>query len=341
MNLSLAARWAEYSGSGDIWAWKYGLDWQVNDQVRLRGNISRDVRAASLEERFDRQGQGTSVQDPELKRQTYTTFQIRGGNPNVAPEEADTMTLGLIYQPSWLKGFSTSVDWYNVEVKDAIDFLGVQEIVDQCSKTRSAEFCGRIARDPETKLITLVQNTFANVDLREVSGVDIELAYTTQVQWFGANNANMSWRFLGSWLKENSTTDAGAPKRDLVGEVGVGGLPEFRWTSNITYAQGPFTVFLQGRWTGSGINDIDYVEGFDIDDNSVESILYTDLRLSYLHTTQNNGEWELFFHTSNLFDEDPPLVAGWSNFSGTGISTNESLYDVFGRRYTAGVQYSF
>lgn len=341
LNLSLATRWADYSGSGDIWAWKYGLDWQVNDQLRLRGNVSRDVRAASLEERFDRQGQGTSVQDPELNRQTYTTFQIRGGNPNVAPEEADTMTLGFIYQPSWLDGFSSSIDWYDVEVSNAIDFLGVQEIVDQCASTKSAEFCSRVARDPDSNLITLVQNTFANVDVREVSGVDIELAYTTPVQWFGASDANLSWRFLGSWLKENSSTNAGTPKRDLMGEVGVAGLPEYRWTSNITYSQGPFTAFLQGRWIGSGINDIDYVQGIDIDDNSVESVLYADLRLSYLYPTQSNGEWEVFFHTSNLFDQDPPLVAGWSNFSGTGISTNESLYDVLGRRYTAGVQFSF
>src|SRR5690606_16077353 len=37
MNASLAARWADYSGSGEVWSWKYGVDWTVNDQVRLRG----------------------------------------------------------------------------------------------------------------------------------------------------------------------------------------------------------------------------------------------------------------------------------------------------------------
>src|SRR5690606_27429214 len=163
-------------------------------------------RAASLEERFDRQGQGTSVQDPELDRQTYTTFQIRGGNPNVAPEEADTQTFGAIYQPGWLDGLSVSVDWYRVEVKDSIDFLGVQEIVDQCSLTGAGEFCGRITRDPQSNLITLVQNTFANVDVREVSGVDLELAYRTQVPGFGNGTADITWRFLGSKLIENSTT---------------------------------------------------------------------------------------------------------------------------------------
>lgn len=339
LNLSLATRWADYEGSGEIWAWKYGLDWEISPEWRARGNVSRDVRAASLEERFDRQGQGTSVQDPVLDQQTYTTFQLRGGNPAVSPEEADTITLGLIYQPDWLPGFSAALDWYDIEVTDAIDFLGVQAIVDQCFETGSPEFCSRISRDPETNRIAQVENTFANVDKLNVNGMDLEMSWSTDIDWFG--DASLRWRFLGSWLKENSTNEAGAAKRDLAGEVGVAGLPEYRWTSNINYTQGPFSVFLQGRWIDGGINDIDYVEGVDIDDNRVDSVFYTDLRFSWTHDTGRNGEWEAFLHVNNLLDEDPPLVSSWSNFSGTGIGTNEVLYDVFGRRYTAGVKFRY
>ncbi|MBN1238941.1 MAG: TonB-dependent receptor, partial [Gammaproteobacteria bacterium] len=336
LNASLAARWADYSGSGDIWAYKLGLDWQVNDVLRVRGTMSRDVRAASLEERFDRQGQGTSLQDPELGNQTFTTFQIRGGNPAVNPEEADTFTLGVVYQPARVEGLSLSLDWYDIEVDGAIDFLGVQEIVDQCFETGAEEFCGRITRDPSTNIIRLVENTFANVDKRNVSGVDLELAFNRQVDWFREGAESLRWRFLASRLNENSTTEASAPKRDLVGEVGGAGLPEYQWISNVTYANGPFSLFLQGRWIDGGMADIDYVEGVDIDDNSVESMFYTDLRGSWEGQFGNQAEWEAFLHVANLLDEDPPLVAGWSAFSGTGIGTNESLYDIFGRRYTVG-----
>ena len=48
LNLLASARYAEYAGSGGIWAWKYGLDWQVISDLRLRGTVSRDVRAATL-----------------------------------------------------------------------------------------------------------------------------------------------------------------------------------------------------------------------------------------------------------------------------------------------------
>src|SRR5690606_18196180 len=50
-NLHLAARWADYSGSGAIWAYKAGLDMEISSFLRLRGTYSRDVRAANLSER--------------------------------------------------------------------------------------------------------------------------------------------------------------------------------------------------------------------------------------------------------------------------------------------------
>ena len=337
VNASVAARWADYSGSGSIWASKVGLDWRINDVLRLRGTLSRDVRAASLEERFDRQGQGTSLEDPLFDNQRYTTFQIRGGNPNVSPEEADTFTVGAIYQPARIEGFSMSIDWYDIEVDGAIDFLGVQEIVDQCVDTGSPEFCGRITRDPATNLITLVENTFANVDKRNVSGLDLEVGYVRDVDLFRDGTESLGVRFIASWLDENSTTEAGAPKRDVVGEVGGAGVPELQWTTNVTYENGPFALFLQGRYIDSGVADIDFVEGVDIDDNSVESVFYTNLRAGW-RGGFGDGEWEVFGHVANLFDEDPPLIAGWSAFGGTGIGTNENLYDVLGRRYTLGFE---
>jgi outer membrane receptor protein involved in Fe transport len=340
LNLSLAARLADYTGSGNITADKVGIDWRVNDTWRVRTTVSRDVRAASLEERFDRQGQGTSVDDPVLNNR-YTTFQLRGGNPNVAPEKANTFTLGAVFQPAKIDGLSMSLDWYDIEMHDAIDFIGVQEIVDQCFETGSPEFCNRVTRRPGTNDVALVENTFANVDKRDVSGLDLEVTYNRPINLFTTGAENLSWRFLGSYLAENSTTDAGAPKRDLVGEVGGAGLPEFQWTSNITYRNGPFGLFLQGRWIDSGLIDIDYVEGVDIDHNTVDSVFYADMRASYRGDFGRSGEWEAFLHVANLFDKDPPLIPGWSDFSGTGIGTNESLYDVLGRRFTVGFRVKY
>src|SRR5690606_17210160 len=124
----------------EIWAWKLGLDWQVYDDLRLRATSSRDVRAGTLSERFDQQGQGATARDPERGGQTVAFSQTIGGNPNINPEEADTITVGAVYQPSYVPGLAVSVDYYDIKLNGAIAQLGVQRIVDDCF-AGSAQAC--------------------------------------------------------------------------------------------------------------------------------------------------------------------------------------------------------
>jgi len=341
LDLNLAARWADYSGSGGIWAWKAGLDWQVIDDVRLRGTLSRDVRAGSLEERFDRQGQGAAVEDPEFNDLNYTTTQIRGGNPNVNPEKSDTITLGAVYQPSFIDGLSVSVDWYDIKVKGAIDLLGVQRIVDDCNDFGGA-ICDRVHRDPGTNRISLVENTFINLGKVTARGVDVELTYSKAMTLFGGGAESLTGRMLASWLDEYSTTDVDGNKVDHTDELGVAGAayPDLRVTANLTYANGPFSIFVQERFIGGGIIDVDYVEGVDIADNSVGSVFYTDLNLSYRPGGADSA-WKVYFNITNLFDRDPPLIPSWSDFSGTGAGTNDTLYDALGRRFVLGASFQY
>src|SRR5690606_8949497 len=125
-------RWADYSGSGNINAWKWGLDWTVNDTVRVRATKSRDVRAATLAERLDRQGSPQNVRDPANNNEQVSAGGNVGGNPNLAPEEADTVTFGVVYQPSWADGLAISADWYDIKINGAIGQLTSQRIVDDC-----------------------------------------------------------------------------------------------------------------------------------------------------------------------------------------------------------------
>src|SRR5690606_379163 len=133
LELNAAVRFADYEGSGGVWAWKGGLDWQVTDDVRLRITRSRDVRAGTLSERFDTSRGPGNVTDPLSGSAEQDAISvISGGNPEVDPEEADTLTFGLVYQPSWLSGLAISVDAFDIDIKDAIGQLGAQNIVDQC-----------------------------------------------------------------------------------------------------------------------------------------------------------------------------------------------------------------
>ncbi len=55
------------------------------------------------------------------------------GNPNLTPEIGRNTTIGAVYaNPSWLPGFSVSVDYYKIKVTDVISSLGAAQIVDLC-----------------------------------------------------------------------------------------------------------------------------------------------------------------------------------------------------------------
>ncbi|HEY3517646.1 MAG TPA: TonB-dependent receptor [Gammaproteobacteria bacterium] len=333
LDLSLAARYADYEGSGGIWAWKVGLDWQIHDAVRLRATSSRDIRAATLSERFDRQGVGSSVNDPAFGGLNYTMTQINGGNPNLNPEEADTVALGVVWQPGFLDGFSMSTDYYEIDIAGALAQVGVQNIVDQCYNF--TVFCDKVTRDATTGRVTIVDNGFVNQDAARVVGTDFEVGYTHQLEGGGT----LSARVLATWLNENSTTARGAAKRDVAGETGDGSLPEFKSTTYLRYAKGPFSLFAQERFIGSGTLDFDDVAGVTIDDNSVDSRYYTDMGLTW-GPERSGVNWELFFNVQNLFDKDPPPAASFAQFSGTRI-TNDRLFDFYGRRYAIGVDLTF
>jgi len=339
LNFSAAARFADYSGSGGIWSWKGGLDWQAIDALRLRGTVSRDVRAANMSERFDSSGGGATVRDPVFDGATVNFTQIIGGNPSVAPEKADTLTFGLVLQPPQVQGLSLSVDWYSIDVKGSIGQLSAQQIVDSCFGGNTA-LCNQITRDPVSNQITGLSNVFLNINAATVMGTDLEIDYNRSL----GGGRSLGLRLLGNWLGENSITNFGLPKQDRAGETGALSFPEWQFVAGVTYRQGPFSAFLQERYIGSGkrrFNDNrPDLGGVTIDNDYVSPAYYTDLQLGYQINLHEQTTLDLFGNVTNLFDRDPPIAANYSAFGGS-VPTNAALFDVLGRRVVVGVRVAF
>jgi len=343
-NLSLAARYADYSGSGGVWAWKVGLDWNPIEDLRLRGTISRDTRAGTLSERHDTSTGGVTAQDPFLPGSpTYAFTQVSGGDPTIDPEKANTYVLGAVFQPRWFNGFGLSVDYYDVRIKGAISTIGVQRTIDECYENHVQFLCDRISRaepGPGETLgtITLVQNTYLNVDEARAKGIDIEATYRTRLNLLGDGDG-MVLRALFSHIIENSTTIRGI-YTDAAGQTGDGeARPRWQGTTSLSYYSGPWTLYLQERFISSGTYDASWVTGVDIDDNHVPSAFYTNLRLGY-DFPMAGGESTAFFSISNLFDKNPPLAPTYSDFFGTS-HTNQGLFDEIGRRFAVGLTYRY
>ncbi len=337
LSLNLAGRWADYTGSGSIWSYKYGLDWQTTDWLRFRGTYSRDVRAANMSERFNAAGAGATVTDP-FRNNVQTVFsEIRGGNPSVNPERADTYAAGVVIQPTFAQGLSVSVDWYSINVKDAIGLLGPQQIVNQCFQG-ATQICAQIKRDPVTNVITGMDDVYLNINAQKVAGTDVEADYQLPL----GGGRSLGFRVLGSYLDEFSLHNLGARVQQQAGTTGNLPLPRLQLNGGITYTQGPFSAFVNERFISSGRrmwnDNMPEVNGQIIDDDHIASALYTDLNLAYTLSGQGDSEWQFYLNVQNVFDRDPPRTPIYSGFNGTN-DTNRALFDVLGRRFVLGFKY--
>lgn len=337
-NLHLAGRWANYTGSGSVWAYKAGLDVDLFDFLKLRGTYSRDVRAANLSERFDKTG-GAAVLNVPGGPQGLNVIIFSGGNPEVNPEAADTWTVGAVIRPSGIPGLSFSADYYDITVKDAIGQLGPQAVLNGCLTDNVPELCALVTLVND--LPVLVGNVFINVNEDRVRGLDLEANYTAPVALLGGDEA-ISLRAFGSWLFENSRTLSNGTYIDRAGQTGIQqsdglayGLPDFRATGILTYANGGLSTFLQGRYIASGTQE-NALGAVPL--NQVNSAFYLDLRLSYGFEIGSGSEIEMFAAVTNLTDQDPPLTPYYSAFGAHPFQANSVLFDQLGRRFTVGVK---
>ena len=331
---TLAFRQSDYSTSGRVEAWKIGLEFQVMEGLRFRATQSRDVREANFQERFDAQGGGGNIRDPFQNGRNYTITTVASGNPNLNVEEADTSVFGFVYEPQfeWAQGLSMSVDWYEVDIAGAISQITQQDVVDRCFDGDN-EQCGNIEFDPVTGDVTRVFRRFFNQDQSLVEGLDFELSYRTELDFFPNELENFSIRILaGKLLARDNIAANGTVSTQLDQYT----LPDI--TGNITanYSVGPLSLQLQGRHVDGGKRDRRWVEGVDVDRNYVASSTWWNGTVRYNGELSSGATWNVGLNVLNLFDRAPPLVAG-----NLGNQIVSNTYDVFGRRYNLSLNMNF
>lgn len=351
LDTNLAARWADYSGSGTVWAWKGGLSWELNDQLRVRATRSRDVRAANLRDRFDQTRGGFTVTDRAKDPPTTVSgTSFSGGNPAVKPEKADTTTAGIVFQPAFFEGFQASVDWYDIKINDAISQLSSQNLVDGC--VRGDTFlCQYVIRASNGDIVE-IDSLFINLNEQHIEGVDIEFDYRKRLELLGGGPEQLSLRLFGTRLMHNSIQSPNGPVDEVAGQVNgaaiggntIGG-PKWKASALLGYSNGPYQATLIGRYIGDGILDRTLVESdtriagvTTIDDNHVGSAVYTDLSLSF--TPEQLAGLRLYGTVTNLFDHAPPQAPPAIGRTGV-LDLPGGLHDVIGRRFVLGAEYRF
>lgn len=339
---SAAFRRSDYSRSGEVDSWKIGMEFQVFEDLRLRATKSRDIREPTFREQFDAQGSGGAVNDPLNGNANIQITSVAGGNPKLNPEVADTVVAGFVYQPSWLEGLQVSTDWYQIEIKDAISQLGLQRVVDECYINKQTALCSNIERNgpalpgSTTREITRVYNYFLNVAQARVEGVDMEVSYRMEPNFFSDSFESLSVRALAGYIIERADTPLGGTPTDV-----AGGYNTPKWTANLTtsYSVGPLSYQLQMRHVDASTLNTRWVEGVDVDDNSVASSTWFNGQVGYTGETNSGSTWNVALNVQNLFDKNPPIIASYNSRAGS--QNISDSYDVYGRRYALTMNYNF
>ena len=323
LDLSLAGRRAEYSLSGGVTTWKYGFNWQVNDDIRLRYTKSQDIRGPSILELFNSQTQ--TNQTIVYKGKTTQNVNLTSGNSSLTPEQGLTETYGIVYRPSWFPGFQASLDRYKIAITDAIGNLSAQQTADQCAAGNTTA-CLQIAEQTNGTLIIYLKPL--NLSLEENSGYDFEAAYNRPL-WGG----NVQLRALVSHITDAYRIPPGSAP---VVSLGAPGTPEWRGNFSAQLNKDAWSVFVSERFIGKSMIDASKVEGVDTNDNSLPVIAYTNLTFKYKFEA-GGGNQEAFLSASNLLNQKPPVSGG----NPTSYNTPANgAYDLMGRYVTVGIRWA-
>lgn len=345
--------------------------------IRFRGGYNRAVRAPTLQDFFAPQlvaldgstdpcagfviGSGGSgvAGDPGCIAQGLALGQVvapnpadqynglQGGNPNLQPEIADTYTIGAVLQPGFLPGFSLSVDWFNIKVENAIQGIGADTIVTQCTNTSDPFFCNLVNRDASGSLWRTsdgyILNTAQNIGYAKTKGIDVSAAYSRQIGGVGRLNVS----FVGTWLDELVTFDGITIPVDCVGYHGaLCGTPTPKWRHQMRVGiDTKMGIGVSVRWryfdpvmqdrSSSNPNLSGTTQPANL---RIPAVSYFDLSM----TADVGDNFKFRLGANNLLDKTPPLTAGAACPAGPCNGNSwAQVYDSLGRYVYAGVTLDF
>lgn len=363
LSLDLAARATNYSVSGYVTTWKISVSYSPIDDLRFRGTLSRDIRAPNLGELYTVGSTSTTsyVDDFMTPPLTYTAFTLSTGNLNLKPEKAQSTDLGLVYQPSWLSGFSTSIDYFRVAIKQGIGSASTgsgkgQNLIDQCFQGNQ-QFCSAIIRggpvvNGQSKILFVNAGNF-NLASQTEDGVDIAANYATSADTFVPGlpgDLSVNALATGTFKDITFTGIAGDIPIENAGTNAGSGPVHWRYLASVGYNIDPLDFTVTGRGVSAGKyanSNVQCTTGCPTSTannvtqniNTIDGAFYLDVNIAYNFKLGATTD-QVYFNVRNVANLDPPLVAaGPSGTTFTTAGENATLYDTLGRVFRAGIRF--
>ena len=323
-----AIRFVDNSVAGNDTTWTAGLRYRPVQDLEFRGNKTESIRAPSITELFTPESSITDfANDPCDERfidqgnvpatraancaadgivQPFQSFIVnasqRGtlsGNPSLESEVAESITYGFIVRPRFLDGFTMSVDYFDIEIANAIESLEVEDLMVACydsSNFAGEASCNLFQRDAAGQVIGF-QSGFVNVGLVEFTGVQSVVSYDTEIGRFGDLHIGLTHMYTDKHIETPGSGNA----VQFDGEIGES---TNRINANVIWYYGDWTWFNQIRWLDSAVfNNAD--TEFSRSISGVDD--WTVFDTSVVYALNDNIELQL--NIDNLFDNDPPFAA--------------------------------
>jgi iron complex outermembrane recepter protein len=260
LSLNGGYRYSDYTTVGGTNTYKIGGEWAPIPDIRFRASYNTAVRAPNTVELFSApafklfgdndpcagaaptaslaactaQGVEQEVGNTKTGANGRTAYgfviqcpasqctNLTSGNPNLGPETSNTLSYGVVFTPTFFKGFSASVDYWTIDVENLIGSFGAATILNKCDSsfgtTAGDFFCSLIHRDPVTNVIfggstitnegnltTMfgngsVNNFNTNTGYLKTSGLDIAADYRTRfTDWNLPDYGSLDFNFSGTY----------------------------------------------------------------------------------------------------------------------------------------------
>lgn len=373
ISLNGGYRYSSYSSAGAVNSYKYGAEWQVIDDIRFRVSNQHAVRAPNVLELFSPASPGlaggqdpcgtAANADPVIKANCQAQGinnagagildcpasqcgGLFGGNTALEPESSNTWTIGTVLTPTFIDGFTATIDYFQISVNKFIGTIPFQNIMNGCyghdaNAGSQAFFCPFVHRNAQNQVwgsgFASLQSQ--NTAFLSTKGVDFEANYNTDLGDWGMSDAGgLAINLVGTYLDQYdfqgdplSPTDVCA---GMYGTVCGTPIPKWRHKVRVTWTT-PWDVDFSINWRHMG--SVEFDTAGDPIDQKIPSFDWFDVAANW---TVHTGI-ELRVGVNNVFDKSPPVLDS-NTFPAAGPpfgngNTYPGVYDSLGRTVFIGV----
>jgi outer membrane receptor protein involved in Fe transport len=370
LDAQLAVRAEDYSDVGSIAKPKVALSWYPHPDFQVRAAYSQGFRAPNLEQinatgiRRVNGGREDWILCEATARANGAAFDtgdcdgnsvesVRSGGPDLQPEENDNISIGVVYQPSFVDDLTLTLDWWRIEQEDVVGIFGDQNQISldyvlrlnggsNPNVVRAAPTADEIALYTAAGLtpageIIEVADQYVNLNPREFEGIDFGVNWGLDTDQLGTFDFKVNAAYLKEAFQAPSAeadlilaavaSGAADDAVDVPGSqdrVQQNGRPEWRGNASVIWRNGAWGAGLFYNYVGEVIDTS--VTGPNGEIFEVDQFETVSLYGQYTFEEWLGGDTRIRLGARNITDEEPPIADEFASGYFPSLHSNRGRY---------------